>query len=183
MTTHDAPRRGRPPKFGRPSQPVTITLPDDVVAAFRAVDRDLSRAIVHVAETAGPRMSPRPDVELTHYGHSAVIVLKPSKAVARLPGVALVPLPDGRALISLDADTGIAEFEVRVRDALDGAPASHADRATLQQLGDILRTARHSRRVKLSQRNIIVLETTARRPAADPAAANSKRRDKGETNR
>ena len=58
-------------------------------------------------------------MELTHYGRSAVIVLKPNKAVARLPGVALVPLPDGRALISLDKDTGIAEFEVLVRDAME----------------------------------------------------------------
>src|SRR5512133_1785865 len=111
MTPNATRRRGRPTKFGRPSQPVTITLPDDVVAAFRAVDRDLSRAIVQLAETAGTKMAARPEVELSRYGRSAVIVLKPNKAVARLAGVALVPLPDGRALISLDKDKGIAEFE------------------------------------------------------------------------
>ncbi len=159
MMAHGTRRRGRPPKFGRPAQTVTITLPDDVVEAFRAVDPDLSRAIVRVAETEGPKMTPRPDVELTHYGHSAVIVLKPSSAVERLPGVALVPLPDGRALISLDQDKGIAEFDVLVRDALEAGMTSPADRATLQQLGDILRSARRSRRVRLSQRSIIVLET------------------------
>jgi hypothetical protein len=183
MTRHDTRRRGRPPKFGRPAQAVTITLPDDVVEAFRAVDPDLSRAIVRVAETAGPKMAPRPDVELTHYGHSAVIVLKPSRAVERLAGVALVPLPDGRALISLDKDKGIAEFEVLVRDALDGDVASPADRATLQQLGDILRSARRSRRVKLSQRSIIVLETSNGRPAGGRGAAPGGRRDEGDTDK
>jgi hypothetical protein len=48
--THPTPRRRRPAKFGRPAQAVTITLPDDIVAAFRSLDPDLSRAIVHLAE-------------------------------------------------------------------------------------------------------------------------------------
>ena len=183
MTTHDRRRRGRPSKFGRPSQSVTITLPDDVVEALRAVDPDLSRAIVRVAEAGGAAMTPRPDVELTHYGRSAVIVLKPTRAVDRLPGVALVPLPDRRALISLDKDKGIAEFEVLVRDALDGDMASPADRATLQQLGDILRSARRSRRVRLSQRSIIVLESGNGGPTAGRIAAAGRRRDKGETDK
>ena len=180
MTPHDRRRRGRPSKFGRPSRSVTITLPDDVVEALRAVDSDLSRAIVRVAEAGGTAMAPRPDVELTHYGRSAVIVLKPNRAVERLPGVALVPLPDGRALISLDKDKGIAEFEVLVRDALDGDRTSPADRATLQQLGDILRSARRSRRVALRQRSIIVLESGNGRPTAGRVAAVGRRRDKGE---
>jgi hypothetical protein len=183
MTTHDAHRRGRPSKFGRPSQPVTITLPDDIVAAFRAIDPDLSRAIVHVAEAAGAKLVPRPAVELTRYGHSAVIVLKPNKAIEQLPGVALVPLPDGRALISLDKDKGIAEFEVLVRDALDSDATPPADRAMLQQLGDILRSARGSRQVRLRQRNIIVLETTTRRTAAASRAAHGSSKEEGETER
>jgi hypothetical protein len=39
-----------------------------------------------------------------------VIVLTPNRAIERLDGVALVPLPDGRALVSLEAGTSIAEF-------------------------------------------------------------------------
>jgi hypothetical protein len=154
-----APHRGRPPKFGRPAQAVTITLPDDVVRALRTVDPDLSRAIVRLAEKSGTALVPRPPVELTHYGHSAVIVVASGKAIGRLAGVELVPLPDGRALISLDSKTGVAEFEVLVRDALDmgGVPAS--ERVVLEALGDILRAARRSRKVSLHQRSIIVLES------------------------
>jgi len=154
-----APHRGRPRKFGRPAQPVTITLPDDVVRALRTVDPDLSRAIVRLAEKSGTALVPRPPVELTHYGHSAVIVVTRKKAIERLAGVELVPLPDGRALISLDRETGVAEFEVLVRDALDtdGVPAS--ERGVLEALGDILRAARQSRKVSLRERSIIVLES------------------------
>jgi hypothetical protein len=162
------PRRGRPSKFGRPSHPVTVTLPDDVVEAFRAVDPDLSRAIVHLSETTGVRNG-GPAVALSRYGQSAVIVLTPNRAIERLPGVALVPLPDGRALVSLDPDTGIAEFEVLVRDALDGDGNTPDERASLQLLGDLLRSARRSRTVRLSARSIIVFESAARPPARSRA--------------
>jgi hypothetical protein len=103
-------------------------------------------------------------VELARYGRHAVIVVAPNKSIERIDGVALVPLPDGRALISLDKDTGVAEFEVLVRDALDSDSTSPSDRSSLQLLGDILRSARRSRKVQLSQRNIIVLEETDAAP-------------------
>ena len=166
-----APRRGRPRKFGRPAEPVTITLPDDVVHALRAVDPDLSRAIVRLAEKSGASIVPRLPVELTHYGHSAVIVVAPTKAIRRLAGVALVPLPDGRALISLDQQIGVAEFEVMVRDALDTDGMALSERAVLEALGDILREARRSRKVKLRERSIIVLESRSRGTTKRRAAA------------
>jgi hypothetical protein len=178
--TNARPRRGRPSKFGRPSHTVTITLPDDVVRAFRAVDPDLSRAIVHASETAGARLVEGPAVALTRYGHSAVIVLNPNKAIEQLPGVALVPLPDGRALISLDKATGIAEFEVLVRDAMDSVATSHQDRHSLQLIGDILRSARRSRNVQLSERNIIVLETANGRSVTRAHGRSVRRKSKGE---
>jgi len=172
------PRRGRPSKFGRPSHPVTVTLPDDVVTAFRAVDPDLSRAIVHLSETAGVRPE-GPAVALSRYGHRAVIVLTPNRAIERLDGVALVPLPDGRALVSLESGTSIAEFEVLVRDALDGDSVTPDERASLQLLGDLLRSARRSRNVRLSERSIIVFETTAR-PSALPRAKSVRRKTIGD---
>lgn len=172
------PRRGRPSKFGRPSHPVTVTLPDDVVSAFRAVDPDLSRAIVHISETAGVRPS-GPAVVLSRYGQSAVIVLTPNRAIEELPGVALVPLPDGRALISLDQGTSIAEFEVLVRDALDSDGHTADERLSLQLVGDLLRSARRSRDVQLSERSIIVFESTAR-PSPRPRTKSGRSKSKGD---
>ena len=173
------PRRGRPSKFGRPSHPVTVTLPDDVVTAFRAVDSDLSRAIVHLSETASVR-SEGPAVALSRYGQSAVIVLTPNRAIEQLPGVALVPLPDGRALISLDRDTSVAEFEVMVRDALDGDGNTPDERTSLQLLGDLLRSARRSRNVRLSERSIIVFDTIETRQSRRPAAKSVRRKNQGD---
>jgi hypothetical protein len=150
-------RRGRPSKFGRPARAVTVTLPEDVVKAFRALDPDLSRAIVHAAEIGAARVT-GPPVALSRYGGRAVIVVTPNRVIEKLPGVALVPLPDGRALISLDKGTSVAEFEVLLRDALVEADTTSAERESLEAIGAILRKARHSRGVQLNQRNIIVLE-------------------------
>jgi hypothetical protein len=166
-----APRRGRPRKFGRPAEPVTITLPDDVVQSLRVVDPDLSRAIVRLAERSRGSIVARPPVELTHYGHSAVIVVTPIKAIRRLAGVALVPLPDGRALISLDQQVGVAEFEVMVGDALDADGVPPPERAVLESLRDILREARRSRRIRLRERSIIVLESRSPGTSKGRAAA------------
>jgi hypothetical protein len=138
---------------------VTITLPDDIVAAFRSLDPDLSRAIVRLAESSHSKLVPRRPVELSRFGDSAVIVLEPSKVLERLQGVQLVPLPDGRALISLDEETGVAEFEVRVRDTLAAGTSLPEERTALEALGEILREARRSRNISIRQRNIIVLES------------------------
>src|SRR5262245_16654402 len=134
------PRRGRPSKFGRPSRAVTVTLPDDVVTAFRALDPDLSRAIVHLSEFAAAVRAAGPSVMLSRYGRRAVSVVTPNRLVEKLPGVVLVPLPDGRALISLDKDTSVAEFEVLLRDALE-TDTTTAERESLEAIGAILRKA------------------------------------------
>ena len=54
------PRRGRPQKFGRPSRAVTLTLPEDVIAALGRVDDDLSRAIVRVSKPLLGDVASRP---------------------------------------------------------------------------------------------------------------------------
>jgi hypothetical protein len=172
--SHAAPRRGRPLKFGRPAQAVTITLPDDVVAGLRSIDLDLSRAIVRLAESPESKLVKHPAVELTRYGHSAVIVLQANPILERMPGVQLVPLPDGRALISLDKDSGVAEFEVSVRDALAAGVTTPAERAALETLGQILRDARLSHRVTIRQRNIIVLESRNGRQIATTRRATAR---------
>src|SRR5262245_1009915 len=111
---------GRPQKYGRPSRAVTVTLPEDVIVRLLALDADLGRAIVKAAEH---RALPRPRIirpaELTSYGNRAVIVVMPVKTLKRLPGVQLVPIGNGRALISLDRPHSVAELELRLRDVCD----------------------------------------------------------------
>lgn len=149
-------RRGRPRKFNRPSRAVTLTLPDDVVAALQAIDGDLSRAIVRAVQ---PLVSdgPRPAAELTTFGDKAVIVVPPNRTLRELTGVELVPLSDGRALISFDDRLSIPEIELRLRDALADPAFERDDRVVFEALADILSTARRAEGVSLRSRSIIVL--------------------------
>src|SRR5690242_5680425 len=87
--------RGRPRKFARPSRPVTLTLPEDVIAALQAIDADLSRAVVRVVQ---PHVAsaPHAPAEVSAFGRGAVIIVNPSRGLEQLTGVALVRLADGR---------------------------------------------------------------------------------------
>lgn len=152
-------KAGRPKKFGRPSRPVTVTLPEDVLARLTAVNDDLGRAIVTLVERrATTRVRPAPPAELSTYGTHAVILVNRAKALSRLAGVQLVPVGNGRALISLDRVKSIPELELEVGDALARDDVTAAGRQTLEAIAEILRHARRSRVVTLEERLIIVLE-------------------------
>ncbi len=162
-----APRRGRPRKFGGPSRAVTLTLPEDIIAALASIDRDLSRAVVRIAQ---PEVGKRPHApaELASFGRRAVILVNPSRTLERRTGVLLVPLSDGRALISFDETTTPARLELVIRDVLDDHDLPQADAEVFESIADILRSARRSGDVRLQQRNIIVLESARRRARGRP---------------
>jgi hypothetical protein len=155
------PRRGRPRKFVGPSRAVTLTLPDYVIEALTSLDSDLSRAVVRLAQ---PELAKQPHApaEVVRFGPSAVIVVNPTRTLEQRTGVNLVPLPDGRALISFDASCTAAEFELMIADALDDRHLSRSDQAIFKGIAQILRAARRSKDVTLRQRNIIVLESRRR---------------------
>jgi hypothetical protein len=150
-------RRGRPPKYARPSRPVTVTLPIDVVAALRAVDHDLGRAIVRLAERRAP-LRAHPAAELAVFGRRAVIVVRRTAALKARAGVDLVPMPDGRALIAFDRATTTAAVALKIADALADESLAPADRLVFESIASILHKARRSKGIDLVQRNIIVLE-------------------------
>jgi hypothetical protein len=82
----------------------------------------------------------------------------------RLPGVELVPLGNGRALISLSSARSVAQLELDVRDALELNEMSTRDREALSEILDILKQARRSPGLSLQERTIIVLEPRRRAP-------------------
>jgi hypothetical protein len=152
------PRRGRPRKFTVPARPVTVTLPEQVLAALAAIDADLGRAIVRLAQPLVGAAPHRP-AELATFGRHSVIVVNPSRTLERRTGVELLHLPDGRALISFDQTRSIAALELLIKDALEDRDLPAADREIFDAIVEILKTARRSERVELLQRNVIVLET------------------------
>lgn len=155
------PRRGRPRKFAAESRPVTLTLPVDVIEALTSSDGDLSRSIVRLAERE-VRHIRRPAAELVSYGRHAVIAVTPSKSLERRTGISLVPLPDGRALISFEEALSIPALELLLSDALEDRALPKADREIFQSIATILKTARRDADISLLQRSIIVLRGRAR---------------------
>jgi len=164
---------GRPMKYGRASRAVTLTLPEDVIERLHAIDEDLGRAIVTLAERqvhsrrVGAARLHRPEVAA--YGNHAVIVVHPAKPLRRLPGVQLVPIGNGRALIALAAGYSVPRLELDLRDAIDQPDTPAAERETLNALADILRASRQSPSVSLEERTIIILESKRTRRKARAA--------------
>ena len=158
---------GRPSKYGRASRAVTLTLPEDVIVRLGAIDADLGRAIVSLAERHGkPRARLVHHAEIAAYGNHAVIVVNPAKGLKRLPGVQLVPVGNGRALIALEPPYSVPKLELDLRDLLERGGATGLERETLEAIADILRQSRRSTRVSLEERRIIVLEAKPRRRRA-----------------
>ena len=158
---------GRPSIYGRPSRAVTVTLPEDTLAGLGAIDADLGRAIVRLAERhTRPHARPVRPAELATYGNHAVIIVNPARALKRLAGVQLVPVGNGRALISLEHRHSIPQLELSVRDAIERGEMSTRERQTLEAIVDILQQARRSRAVTLEERTIIVLESKRQRRRA-----------------
>ena len=152
-----APRRGRPRKFAQPSSAVTLTLPDSVIAGLRAIDPDLSRAVVRIAGPA-VKQPARRSAEITAFGSRAVIVVNPTKTLEQRTGVLLIPLADGRALIAFDESTTPARLELQIQDALEDTALPSRDAQVFADIRDILRQMRHSKSMTLRQRAIMVIE-------------------------
>ncbi len=157
-------RRGRPRKFGRPARAVTVTLPEDVLDRLSRVDADLSRAIVRLVEArVRTADGPAKPAELATFGRRAVILVTPVRGLKDLPGVELVPLVNGRALIALAGPVSVAELELMVADGLERAHLPQADRATLAAVGEILRDARRSAHLYIDEHKILILKPKRRR--------------------
>lgn len=154
------PRRGRPRKFAAPARPVTVTLPVDVIERLSA-GGDLSRGIVRLAARAATR-TPSPPAELVTFGRHAVIVVTPTRTLEKHTGVALVPLPDGRALLSFEQPLSVAELELLLADKLEDGRLPTEDAAVFRAIADILKGARRDAAITLSQRSIIVLRGSRR---------------------
>jgi hypothetical protein len=152
--------RGRPRKFNRPARAVTVTLPEDVIARLQTATGDLGRSIVTLVERQ-PRAqgAARESASVSRYGSHGVIVVPPFKVLQRLPGVELVPIGDGRALISLTPGLSVPQFELTLRDALDRARRGTAEWQALHTVAGLLRESRLSGALTVKPRTIMVLET------------------------
>ena len=158
-------KRGRPPKFGRPSRVVALTLPDHTVRDLKKVHRDLAWAIVTVVDKR-PAASGERDAdgaELVAIGDQQYLIVVNRAIVRRLPGVHIIPLNGNRAFLALDPGHGLADLELAVRDRLEQPSLGARERRALAAFRALLSKWRRDRTFQVRQRTIIVVERASRR--------------------
>ena len=149
-------RRGRPPKYGRPAQLVTLTLPDDVLAWLKTLHRDPAWAIVKLHDHASRRSRKKVALaELVPLPQRRALILVNADLLSHIPGVSIIPMADGRGLLALDSGRGVADLEIAVIDRLESPRIPAPERETLFALRDKLREWRQEG-VHFESRAIIV---------------------------
>jgi hypothetical protein len=154
-------KRGRPPKFGRPSQLVALTLPTQVIRGLRKVHPDLAWAIVAQFEKRGPMTNgnPRAESELVSIGTRDSFLIVINRALfKRLPGVNIVPLTADRAFLALEPGCGVGDLETAVRNRLESSAVATSERRALLHFRSQLRAWRRNRAFRFHTRTIIVVE-------------------------
>src|SRR5579862_3840538 len=156
-------RRGRPPKFGRPSRVVAFTLPEDAIDRLRRVHRDLGWAIVKLLDKQPLPASTRdqngqPDVELVAVAGRQSLIVVNREAITHLPGVDIIPLSGNRAFLALDIDRGMSDLELAVSDRLSDAAIDRGERRALVALRARLTSWRRDAELLFHTRAIIVVE-------------------------
>jgi hypothetical protein len=154
-------KRGRPPKFGRPSELVALTLPTQVIRGLRKLHPDLAWAIVAQFEKRGPmgNGNPQAESELVSIGsrHSFLIVINRA-LFKQLPGVNIIPLTADRAFLALEPGCGVGDLETSVQDRLENSAVAASERRALLHFRRQLRTWRQNRVFRFHTRTIIVVE-------------------------
>jgi hypothetical protein len=160
-------RRGRPPKYGRPAQLVTFTLPDDVVAWLKTIHSDPAWAIVRLHEQDARRRRPIALAELVQLPEQRALIMVNAAVLSHLPGVSIIPLADGRGFLALEPGRGVADLEIAVIDRLDAPRLLPREREALLALRDKLREWRQQG-VHFESRAIVVATRGSERRSLDP---------------
>lgn len=153
-------KRGRPLKFGRPTRPVSVSLPEDVIAWLATLDPDPAWAIVSLFEKARHRAvapsisAPAELVQLP--GKRALIIVTPD-VFEDIEGVSVIRLSDGRGFLALESGRGYADLELAVADRIDAPGVSPERRQVLSNLRMQLREWRQSG-LRFDARSILVVD-------------------------
>ena len=150
-------KRGRPPKFGGPCCPVTVTLPESTLSRLASIDPDRARAIVKVTDAAIPLDAKQQNlVELVEVTPGlAVIIVGPSQLLQKIAWLRRVEVAPMRFLLSIPLGTSIDSLELAVIELLeDTKPYDDREVSLLGQLRDLIRTLR--RRGELSKAEMLL---------------------------
>jgi hypothetical protein len=149
-------KRGRPPKFGREAQLISITLPRDVINWLASLDDDIAWAIVKMYERATKARAKDSRVaQMVHFPGNRALILVRADVFQEMPGVSPIPLTDGRAFLALAAGKGVADLELFVLDRIDDQKIAPAERDALIELRGLLKQWRQEG-IRFESRSIII---------------------------
>jgi hypothetical protein len=149
-------KRGRPQKFGRAAELISLTLPGDVLEWLTSIDDDLGWAIVKLHERATkPRAADHDVAHLVRFPGDRALILVRAELFKDMPGVSLIPLADGRAFLALETGKGVADLELFVLDRLDDRRVDATERAALNKLRLLLKQWRQEG-IRFESRSIVV---------------------------
>ena len=155
--------RGRPPKYGRPSQVVAVTLPQQVVETLGRLHTDLGWAIVSLVErTRRAASADSRDVQLVEVGDNQFLIVVNAAIFRTLPGVQIVPLSAEQAFLALAPGRGMTDLELAVRDRLEKLKGQSRERRAMTLLGDRLKEWRRDPRLRPESRSIIIVSRQQR---------------------
>jgi hypothetical protein len=155
-------KRGRPPKFDRPSRLVAMTLPEDVIKALRERHTDLARAVVALTDEANGHAKPRRlgrhrPAELAEIGPRRFLITVDVNAVRVLPGCELVPITPRTAFLALQPGCGLADLALAVTDRLEEPGLDEQERGALTQIRLALRAWMRDKKLTHETRSIVVM--------------------------
>jgi len=152
---------GRPPKFSEPRRPVTVTLPERILAQLAAINADRARAIVKVTDAVvgGNRHRFRP-VELVKMSPGqSLIVVGPSQALNSISFLKLIEIAPARYLLTIPPGTAVESLEVVLRDMLHDPNVNH-DKREHAILLELMNLIGHQRRTKhMSKAEILIINS------------------------
>ena len=152
--------KGRPPKFSESRRPVTVTLPESILARLAAINPDRAQAIVKAVGTAAPLDAKhQKPVELVEVAPGVgIILVGPSQYLKRIKWLRLVEIAPMRYLLTIPSGTAVDSLEVAVIDLLENMePPDEQERSILEQLRDLMRTLRL--RDKLHKAELLFIDT------------------------
>ena len=138
-------RKGRPPKFSESRRPVTVTLPESILARLEAINPDRAQAIVKAVRTAVPRDAKhQKQVELVEVAPGVgIILVGPSRYLKRIKWLRLVEIAPMRYLLTIPSGTAVDSLELAVVDLIGNVKSlDEWERSILEQLRDLMRALR-----------------------------------------
>jgi hypothetical protein len=145
MYTQGNKRKGRPPKFSESRRPVTVTLPESILARLAAINPDRAQAIVKAVGTAVPLDAKhQKQVEVVEVTPGVgIILVGPSRYLKRIKWLRLVEIAPMRYLLTIPSGTAVDSLELAVVDLLENVKSlDEWERSILEQLRDLMRSLR-----------------------------------------